>query len=67
MSVLITDKLDKVLRDNKVTVEEISNVKKYIEASKLYDSLISSGFAKPRGNNLLSRDKVFNSNISFNK
>ncbi|MFD2541362.1 hypothetical protein ACFSSB_03460 [Lacinutrix gracilariae] len=67
MSVLVTDKLDKVLKENKVSVNEISNVKKYLEASKLYDSLVLSGVAKPRGNNLLSRDKAFNSNISFNK
>ncbi|NGX84723.1 hypothetical protein [Aequorivita sp. KMM 9714] len=67
MSTLISDKLDKVLKENKVTSSEISNVKKYIEALRIYDSLINSGVAKPRGNNLLSRDKVFSSKINFNR
>lgn len=64
---LTSDKLDKVLKDNKINSSEISNVKKYIEASRIYDSLVSSGVAKPRGNNLMPKEKAFSSNITFNR
>lgn len=67
MKSLITDKVNLILKENKVTGEDISRVKGYLEASKLYDSLIESGLATKRGNNLLPRDKAHLSGIGFNR
>jgi hypothetical protein len=64
MSNLVSDKLEQALKENKVSLNEFSNVKKYIEASRLYESMIVSGMTTPRGNNLLSRDKAYNYNIN---
>lgn len=67
MKSLITDKVNLVLKENKVSGDELSRVKGYLEASKLYDSLIESGLATKRGNNLLPRDKAHLFAVGFNR
>jgi len=59
-------KLKKVLHESKISAENISETKKYLEASKFYDSLVSSGLATKRGNNLLPPDKTYRYSIRIN-
>jgi len=66
MKNLISDDLKQVLQENNVKGSQISEIKGYLEALKLYESLIESGLAKKRGNNLLSKDKVYLARTSFN-
>ena len=63
----VTDEIKVVLKQNKLSSVEVSEARKYIEASKVYNNLVASGFAKPRGNNLLSRDKALTTSVRFNK
>ena len=65
MSSTIED-LKKVLVEKEINKDNISEVKKYIEASKLYESLVSSGLATKRGNNLLPPDKNYRFSIKVN-
>jgi hypothetical protein len=66
MKSLISEKLSKVLQENVIKSEDISIVKGYIEASNKYDILVNSGLATKRGNNLLSKDKVYTNSAKFN-
>ena len=66
MKSLISERLTKVLQDNVIQTGDISTVKGFIEASNIYDNLVNSGLAKKRGNNLISRDKAYNSSMKFN-
>lgn len=66
MKSLISERLAKILQDNVIKSGDISMVKGYIEASNRYDNLVSSGLATKRGNNLLSKDKVYNNFPKFN-
>lgn len=58
--------LKKVLSTNEIRGEEISEVKKYIEATEIYEALVSSGLATKRGNNLLPPDKNYRFSIGDN-
>jgi len=62
----ITEDIREVLSNNTIKSEDVSKVKEYLEASKIYDSLIESGMATKRGNNLLSRDKAYSPSVRFN-
>ena len=63
----ISNEIKAVLKENKLSPVDVSAVRKYIEAINIYNSLVASGFTKPRGNNLLSRDEVLTSSVIFNK
>ncbi|MDC6362192.1 MULTISPECIES: hypothetical protein [Flavobacteriaceae] len=62
----ITEDLKSVLNEKEIKGDDISEVKKYLEASKLYESLVSSGLATKRGNNLLPPDKTYRFSITVN-
>lgn len=62
----VTEDLKKVLKEKEIHQENISEVKKYLEASKLYESLVSSGLATKRGNNLLPPDRTYRFSIKIN-
>ena len=62
----LVENLKEVLKQNVVVAEEISKVKKYIEASEKYEILVKSGLTTKRGNNLLSREKINVSQVRFN-
>jgi len=53
-----TENLKKVLIETSFTEEQALVVKKYLEASELFESLVASGLATKRGNNLLPPDKA---------
>lgn len=63
----ISEKIKAALASNKLSSSDISSVREYIEASNNYKVLVTSGLIKPRGNNLLSKEKALNSSIRFNK
>jgi hypothetical protein len=67
MKLSVTDEIKVVLKQNKLSSVEVSEARKYIEASNIYNKLIASGHTKPRGNNLLSRDKALTTSVRFNK
>ena len=62
----ITEDLKNILTEKEIKGEAISEAKKYIEASNLYESLVSSGLATKRGNNLLPPDKNYRFSFRFN-
>lgn len=62
----IIEDIQEVLKENIIKAEDVSKIKGYIEASKLYDSLVESGIANKRGNNLLSKDKTHSTSVRFN-
>ncbi|WP_420321230.1 hypothetical protein [Flagellimonas sp.] len=62
----ISDELSVILKQKKVNQKNISTVKKYLKASKMYDSLIESGLTSKRGNNLMSRNEAYTQKIKFN-
>ncbi len=61
-----TEDLKKILIEKEIKGNEISQVKKYLEASELYESLVSSGLATKRGNNLLPPDKNYRFSFRVN-
>lgn len=63
----VTDEIKVVLKQNKLSSVQVSEARKYIEASNIYNNLVASGYTKPRGHNLLSRDKALTTSIRFNK
>ena len=62
----LTEEVKQILKEKEIKKEDISQVKKYIEASKLYESLVSSGLATRRGNNLLPPDKAYRFSVGIN-
>lgn len=56
MTKSITNTLKKVVKENEVKKEEISVVKGYYEAIKVYDNLVKDGLTQKRGYNLKTID-----------
>lgn len=52
----ITDSLKKVIKENKIDKNDLSVVKGYYEAIKIYDNLVSDGLIEKRGYNLQTID-----------
>lgn len=62
----LTEDVQKVLSEKKISKDSLAEVKKYLEASKIHESLVSSGLATKRGNNLLPPDKIYRHSITLN-
>jgi hypothetical protein len=63
----VSEQIKNIIDANKSNFIELNLDKMYLDASDKYNELIKLGLIKPRGNNLLSKEKTFNSCLRFNK
>lgn len=63
----ISENLEELIKESNNNSNKYDNSTcNYEEASELYKNLIKDGFAKPRGNHQLSKEKIMISSISIN-
>ena len=66
MTPSIAENIKEVVAARKQTAEQKAAAKKFIRASAHYKHLLSLGVTKPRGNNLLSKEKTYTNSLKFN-
>ncbi|MBI1836207.1 MAG: hypothetical protein HYR91_02970 [Flavobacteriia bacterium] len=67
MKLEISERIQIIIDSKKSNINDFYLEKMYVEATDKYNELIKLGLTKPRGNNLISKEKALSSSFIFNR